>query len=184
MLTIAFLSHHSKHLILKNIEKISRYNLNVSIIIVENSLDHSFKKDLESKYSKNIKIYVPKENLGFAGGMNKAIELSDNQFVFLNPADVSLSYDCIKGLVDCITHLKDFTLLAPTYNNETIFKNYDENIFSKKKFRKNNFKILKKYNVKEVDWIDQTFVVNKSTLDNPKLMDENFFYFFKLWICV
>ena len=43
MFSVAFLSHHSKQLIIDNVEKITNYNLGVSIIIVENSLDNSLK---------------------------------------------------------------------------------------------------------------------------------------------
>ena len=104
MLTVAFLSHHSKHLISKNIEKIVNYNLNISILVIENSLDHSLKDDLELKYKNIVEVHIPDENLGFAKGMNKALELSKTNFVFLSPPDVSLSYDCIKNLIDCLSH--------------------------------------------------------------------------------
>ena len=36
MLTLGFLSHHSKHLITKLVEKIINYNFDVKIIIIEN----------------------------------------------------------------------------------------------------------------------------------------------------
>ena len=35
MLTLAFLSHHSNHLISKNIEKIVNYGLDISFLVVE-----------------------------------------------------------------------------------------------------------------------------------------------------
>ena len=81
MFTIAFLSHHSKKLIIDNVEKIKSYNLDVSIIIVENSLDRSLKDFLENNYH-SVKVYIPKENLGWGGGLNKALELAKDNFVF------------------------------------------------------------------------------------------------------
>lgn len=178
MLTLAFLSYHSKHLIVKLVDEIVNYNLNVKILIIENSLDIELKKNLELKYKNKVKVYLPFENLGFSGGMNKAIELSEDQFVFLNPADVILPFDCIKDLIDCIKSFQDFTLLAPTYKNEKIFKNYEEFIFSKKK-QSTYLKVSEKFNLKEIDWIDGTFVVNKEKLDNHKIMDENFFIYYE-----
>jgi len=165
-------------LIIDNVEKIKNYNLDVSIIIVENSLDRSLKDFLENNYH-SVKVYIPKENLGWGGGLNKALELAKDNFVFLNPADVNLSYECIKNLIECVKNFSDFTLLAPTYKDETIFKNYNENIFSLNKTKKKRFKILDKFLLQEVDFIDAHWVVNKSKIENLKIMDENFFLYFE-----
>ena len=47
MITFAFLSHHSSELILPMVKKIISYNLNIPIIIIENSQDLTLKKELE-----------------------------------------------------------------------------------------------------------------------------------------
>ena len=177
MLTLAFLSHHSRHLINKLVDEIINYDLGVKILIIENSIDHQLKYELESKYKKQVKVYLPNENLGFSKGMNKAIELSDDQFVFLNPADVILSHTCIQNLLNCLNNFKDFTLLAPTYKDEKIYKNYEEFLFSKK--RETHQLEIENFNLKEVDWIDGTFIVNKEKIENNKIMDENIFIYFE-----
>ena len=177
MLTLAFLSHHSKYLITKLVDEIINYDLGVKILIIENSIDHQLKYELESKYKKQVKVYLPNENLGFSKGMNKAIELSDDQFVFLNPADVILSHKCIQNLLNCLNNFKDFTLLAPTYKDEKIYKNYEEFLFSKKR-ETHQFEI-ENFNLKEVDWIDGTFIVNREKIENNKIMDENIFIYFE-----
>ena len=177
MLTLAFLSHHSKYLITKLVDEIINYNLGVKILIIENSIDHQLKYELESKYKKQVKVYLPNENLGFSKGMNKAIELSDDQFVFLNPADVILSHTCIQNLLNCLNNFKDFTLLAPTYKDEKIYKNYEEFLFSKE--RETHQLKIENFNLKEVDWIDGTFIVNKEKIENNKIMDENIFIYFE-----
>ena len=177
MLTLAFLSHHSKYLITKLVDEIINYDLGVKILIIENSIDHQLKYELESKYKKQVKVYLPNENLGFSKGMNKAIELSDDQFVFLNPADVILSHTCIQNLLNCLNNFKDFTLLAPTYKEEKIYKNYEEFLFSKE--RETHQLEIENFNLKEVDWIDGTFIVNKEKIENNKIMDENIFIYFE-----
>ncbi len=177
MLTLAFLSHHSKHLITKLVDKIINYDLGVKILIIENSIDHQLKYELESKYKKQVKVFLPNENLGFSKGMNKAIELSDDQFVFLNPADVILSHTCIQNLLNCLNNFKDFTLLAPTYKDEKIYKNYEEFLFSKE--RETHQLEIENFSLKEVDWIDGTFIVNKEKIENNKIMDENIFIYFE-----
>lgn len=178
MITFAFLSHYSKDLIRKNIEKIISYKLEVSFLVIENSLDRNFKIELENQYS-NVRVFIPNENLGFSKGMNKAIELSKTNFVFLNPADVTIPLKCAKGIIECINSFDDFTLLAPTYNDETMYKNYEENIFSNKNEIKKIKTINDKYNLREIDWIDGTFVVNKKQIKNYQIMDENFFIYFE-----
>ena len=150
MLTVAFLSHHSKHLITKNIEKIVNYGLNISVLIIENSLDHSFKNELLAKYSKSVEVYIPDENLGYAKGMNKALELSKDNFVLISPPDVDFSFDCLNDLINCIKNFKDFVLIAPTYRDENQFKNYDTKIFSKESKNKKTFKILKNISLPDV----------------------------------
>ena len=177
MLTLAFLSHHSKYLITKLVDEIINYDLGVKILIIENSIDHQLKYELESKYKKQVKVYLPNENLGFSKGMNKAIELSDDQFVFLNPADVILSHKCIQNLLNCLNNFKDFTLLAPTYKEEKIYKNYEEFLFSKE--RETHQLEIENFSLKEVDWIDGTFIVNKEKIENNKIMDENIFIYFE-----
>jgi len=178
MLTLGFLSHHSKHLITKLVEKIINYNFNVKIIIIENSLDKELKKNLELKYKNHVKVFLPDQNLGFSRGMNKIIELSEDQFVFLNPADVVLPFECIKNLIDCIKNFQDFTLLAPTYKNEKVFKNYEEFIFSKEK-KSLSVKVDNRFDLKKVDWVDGTFIINKKKINHDKIMDENIFIYYE-----
>ena len=98
MITFAFLSHHSRDLIKKNINQIVSYKLNIPILIIENSQDIALKEELETKYKGLVKVYIPNENLGFSKGMNKAKELSNTDYVFLNPADVIIPLECIEGL--------------------------------------------------------------------------------------
>jgi N-acetylglucosaminyl-diphospho-decaprenol L-rhamnosyltransferase len=178
MITFAFLSHHSQDLIKKNVEIISKYGLDIFFLIIENSLNQKLKIELESKY-KNLKVFIPGENLGFSKGMNKAVELCKTNFIFLNPADVIIPFECAKGIIDCIKNFDEFTLLAPTYNNEAIFKNYEENIFSSESEIKNLKIINNKYNLQQVDWIDGTFIVNKKNIKHHQIMDENFFIYFE-----
>lgn len=179
MITLVFLSHHSRHLLEKTISVIISFNLNLPIIIIENSQDYLFKKELESKYKNSIKVYIPEENLGFSKGMNKGIELAETDYVFLNPSDVFLSFKCLSGLIECIKEFKDFTLLAPTYADETIYKNYETHHFSKIKDNKKNKNILNKFFLTEVDWIDGTFILNKKKVNNQKIMDEKIFIYFE-----
>ena len=99
MITLAFLSFHSRHLLEKNIKDIISFNLNLPIIIIENSQDHLLKDEFETRYKNLVKVYIPEENLGFSKGMNKAIELAETKYVFLNPSDILLPFNCLSGLM-------------------------------------------------------------------------------------
>ena len=103
MFTIVILSFYSKHLIEKLVEKIDK---KIPIIIIENSRDEDFKNEIEFKY-KNVRVLIPKENLGFSKGMNLGIQEAKTNYVFLNPADVLLPKKCLDDLTECIEKFQD-----------------------------------------------------------------------------
>ena len=173
MFTIVILSFHSKHLIVNFVKNIDQ---NIPIIIVENSLDVELKELLEKKHQ-NVKVLIPKENLGFSRGMNLGISEAKTDYVFLNPADVLLSMDCINKLIECIKLFNNFAMLAPTYKDETVYKNYE--LYSNKPSINND--ASKKFGIKEVDIIDGTFIIKKSEFKSIGLMDEKIFIYFETW---
>ncbi len=97
--------------------------------------------------------------------------------IFFNPADVLLPKKCIDDLIECVTKFNNFAMFAPTYKDESIYKNYE--LYSKKPVIKNN--ISEKFGMKEVDIIDGTFIIKKSEFKNIGLFDENIFIYFETW---
>jgi len=172
MFTLVVLSFHSQHLVENLVKNIPN---NIPIIIVENSKNIMLKTKLEEEF-KNVQVLIPEENLGFSKGMNLGIQESKTDYVFLNPADVILDKKCIDDLLKCTKSFTNFTLLAPTYKDESIYKNYD--IYSKKK-NELNIPIVSEFGIKEVDFIDGTFIVNKKELESNNLLDENIFIYFE-----
>tara|TARA_B100000315_G_C14577853_1_gene588864 strand:+ start:2109 stop:2978 length:870 start_codon:yes stop_codon:yes gene_type:complete len=173
MFTIVFLSFHSQPHIKRLILSIEK---KYPIIVVENSLDYKLKKELEEKYE-NVKVIIPPKNLGLSAGYNLAIKESKTNFVFLNPADIVLSNKCLDDLEDCVSNIKDFAILGPIYDDEKIYKNYE--IWDKKKLNINlNDEIFKKYKIREVDFIDNDFIINKRHFEDLDFFDENIFLYF------
>ena len=174
MFTIVFLSLHSEaHIkrLVSNIEK--KY----PIIVIENSLNHTLKNELEEK-NENVKVIIPPKNLGLTSGFNLGIKESKTDFVFLNAADIALSTKCLTDLEECVLNIDDFAILGPTYDNEKIYKNYE--IWDKKKLNMNlNGQIFEKYKIKEVDFIDNDFIINKKSFEDIGLFDENIFLYFE-----
>jgi GT2 family glycosyltransferase len=165
MITIVFLSFHSEHHIRKHILEIDK---KFPIIIIDNARNFEFKKEIEEKYS-HVRVVITKENIGWAAGMNLGIKESLTNYVMINSPDINISNDSIEKLLSEIAKVKNFALFAPTYLDESIHKNY-----YKKFDAKDNFQ-----DVLEVEWIDNSFIINKEEIKNLGFFDENFFMYYE-----
>ena len=170
LLTIVFSAYQSHKLLDKVIKQLPS---NFKVLVIENSQDNNLKINLENKF-KNVEVIIPKENLGLAKSYNLAIKRSKTKYVFLNNPDLKIEKKCILQLLNCAKKIKKFGIIAPTYKNEKIYKNYE--IFNKKKQYKSTF--FKKYGISEVDLIDNSFLINKKIL-GKNIFDENFFLYFE-----
>ena len=166
MITIVFLSFHSEHHIRRHLLEI---DVKFPIIVVDNSLNFEFKKEIEEQY-KNVEVIIPKKNLGFAAGMNLGIKSSKTNYVFINSPDVIISNNSIEKLVNKISLIDNFALLGPTYLDESVNKNYHE---------LKNSNSHKNLNLKEVKWIDNNFIINKSEINKIGFFDEDFFMYYE-----
>ena len=167
MVTIVFLSFHSEKHIRRHILEIGN---SYPIIIVDNSRNFEFKNEVYL-LNPNIKFIIPEKNLGFGAAMNLAIKESKTNYVFINSPDIFIKKEVIQNLVQSISEIDTFALLAPTYFDETIHKNYQT-----KKYEKTNTNIS---NFLEVDWIDNDFILNKKEMEAVGFFDENFFMYFE-----
>jgi len=174
MFTIVLLSFHSEAHIKRLVSSIEK---KYPIIVVENSLNVNLKNELEKKHE-NVKVIIPSKNIGISAGYNLGIKESKTNFVKLTSADVNITNQSLKDLEDCIVKIKNFAILAPTYDNETSYKNY--RVWNPKKLTENftdeNFK---KYNIKEVDYVENDFVINKKDFEEVGLFDENIFMYYE-----
>ena len=174
MFTIVFLSFHSELHIKRLVFDIKK---KYPIIVIENSLNVKLKKELEEKFD-NVKVIIPPKNIGISAGYNLAIKESKTNLVFLNPTDIVITNKCLENLEECISKIKDFTLLAPTYDDESVYKNYE--IFDQKKINTHyENEIFEKYKIKEVDFIDNDFILNKKHFEDIGFFDENIFIYFE-----
>jgi len=166
MITIVFLSFHSEHHIRRHLLEI---DIKFPIIVVDNSLNFEFKKEIEKQY-KNVEVIIPRKNLGFAAGMNLGIKSSKTNYVFINSPDVIISNNSIEKLVNKISLIDNFALLGPTYLDESVNKNYHE---------LKNSNSHKNLNLKEVKWIDNNFIINKFEINKIGFFDEDFFMYYE-----
>ncbi len=129
---------------------------------------------LEKKF-KNVNVVIPRENLGYAKAFNLALNKCKNNFVLTITPDVLINKNLIEKIEEIIDKFKNFTLLAPEYKNQKIYKNFSslDNIeFLKKEIC--SFKIEK---VKEIDWC--FCIINRKKFKKSKILDENFFMYFE-----
>ena len=169
MLTVIMPSFHSAPLIEKRIMEVDQ---NIPIIIIENSKNISLKSRVEKKF-KNVKVIIPEENLGWGKAINLGIKQSTTQFVFITQPDVKLIDNCVNKLIDCIKNFKDFALITPEDTNNEIYKNYETKNNSTHEPKNND------YQLKEVEYVDLTWLINRTNFDDHDLWDEKIFLYFE-----
>ena len=87
---VSFKSGDILHRCIKSIDKM------YPILVIENSIDHKLKLELEEKYQ-NVNCILPKDNLGYGGGNNLGLSrVKTNYALILNP-DVILKKDSIEN---------------------------------------------------------------------------------------
>mgnify|MGYP005993928855 FL=1 len=167
-LTIVIVTYKSNHLIQNLLKSIPD---NFEVLIIENSLDKKLKKSLEKDF-KNVKVFLPKENLGYSRGVNYGAKLAKTNYVLFLVADVIFNRQTFLKIEKICNDFKNFAIIAPTFKDERIFKNYIE---YKRENKILNFYENKILEVKEVD--GAAFVINKQKFNNM-VMDENIFMYF------
>ena len=134
-ITVLFVSYHSDDIIEKSIMTIDK---NIKIIVVENSKNEILKNKLEKKYS-NVKVIIPKENLGNGAGINYGIKHIDTIYAFYLDVDTEVFPDTIQNLISAAKEVKEFSILAPKINNFEYKKECYMDFQNKSKYSKMKF---------------------------------------------
>ncbi len=167
--TIVIVSYKSSHLIDQHLQTI---NINNEVIIIENSLDLKLKEKIEKNYS-NVKVIIPDTNLGYGAALNLGIKMAKNIFVMCIAADVNYDKKYLLDISVILSNFKKFTIISPTYLDESIHKNYSIN--------ENNEKIkVSNFMIREVDELDgANLIINKKMFNSDDFFDENFFLYYE-----
>lgn len=144
LVTIVFNAYLSDY----SLSKVLPYLSNFKVLIIENSKSLNLKIKLEKKY-KNVNVIIPHKNLGLAAGYNLGIKKSKTKYVFLNAPDIKITEKSINKLILFAEKIKNFGIISPIYEDESLHKNYSKN---KKKI--NN-------EIGSVDWIDNNYLIKK-----------------------
>jgi len=162
-LTFIIVSFKSGHVIHECINSLPN---NSKIIVIENSLDKKFKKNLEKKYP-NIKVII-QENTGMGAANNKGIKLCDTDYAFVINPDVKFEKDSIDKLIDFSIIKNDYAILAPISDDKN-HPNYSI---------KNKSLLNQELNYLNVDSVDGfAMLINKKKFKDDYYFDENFFLY-------
>ena len=108
-LTIVIVSFKSGEILHRCIKSIDN---KYKILVIENSLDNGLKLELEKKYL-NVKCILPKENLGYGGGNNLGVKVSQTNYVLVLNPDTILNNNTIPNLLKEAEIIKDFAIIGP-----------------------------------------------------------------------
>ena len=139
-----------------------------TIIIVENSSNVNFKKNIEDKFP-NVKCHLTGSNIGMGSANNIGIKLAKTNYVLILNPDVKLTQNTIINLISEIELTDNFAIAAPLEITDLKKKNYGFFNSSHSKMSDCSFK---------VDYVDGfAMLFNKSRFKKNIFFDEDIFMY-------
>jgi GT2 family glycosyltransferase len=122
-LSIVIVTFKSEDIISKCLKSIPN---DIKVIIVENSKNEKFKKDLEHKY-KNVDCILTGTNRGYAAANNIGLNIVKTKFALVLNPDCILENEAISNFFITANKVKDFHLIGPAQDQmiNINFKNKD-----------------------------------------------------------
>ena len=178
LLTVVIPTYRSSKIIVKLLKTLPK---EIKIIIIENSFDKEFKKEIEKKF-KNIKVYL-KKNIGFGRAINFATKnIKTKYFIVVNP-DTIFYKKTISNLISAAEKIDIFGAIGPTHIDNK--KSIKSNLFTKKKkingpammFKTKIFKKIKGFDDNIFLYYEDNDIYHKCNILNLKLyLINNSFY--------
>ena len=167
-LSVIIVSFKSDHIIHRCISSIDK---EIEIIVVDNSNDVKFKKNIEELY-KNVKCILSSENIGMGAGNNLGIKNTDKEFALILNPDVILDKNTIDEIIKASNELDSFGVIAPI-SDKSKYPNYK---FDQNKNQK--FNEVNPFKVKTVDGYSMLLNLKRlKDLNNFNFFDENIFLY-------
>ena len=155
-LSIVIVTFKSEDIISKCLKSIPS---DIKVIIVENSKNEKFKKDLENKY-KNVDCILTGSNRGYAAANNIGLNIVKTKYALVLNPDCILEHETIRNFFITANKVQDFHLIGPAQDQMI---NID--------FKNNDF--IEVENLKGF-----AIFFNMSKFSN-KFFDENYFLYFE-----
>ncbi len=167
-LSIIIVSFKSDHVIHRCISSIDN---EIEIIIIDNSNNNEFKKNIEEKYN-NVKCVLSPKNIGMGAGNNLGIKNTNKDFALILNPDVILEKNTIDEIINAAKVLDTFGILAPI-SNKPNYPNFKLN-------KNENHKVdqVNPFKVKTVDGYSMLLNLKRlRNLINFEFFDENIFLY-------
>ena len=155
-LSIVIVTFKSEDIISKCLKSIPN---DIKVIIVENSKNEKFKKNLENKYN-NVDCILTGNNRGYAAANNIGLNIVKTKYALVLNPDCILEHETIRNFFITANKVQDFHLIGPAQDQMI---NMD--------FKNNDF--IEVENLKGF-----AIFFNMSKFSN-KFFDENFFLYFE-----
>ncbi len=165
VIIVSFKSDHVIHRCINSIDK------EIEIVVIDNSNNTKFKKDIEEQY-KNVKCILSPNNIGMGAGNNIGIKSINKDFALILNPDVILEKNTINEIIDASKFLDSFGVIAPI-SDKLKYPNYR---FDKKE----NYKVeqINPFKVESVDGYSMLLNLKRlKELNNFYFFDENIFLY-------
>ena len=136
----------------------------IRVILVENSNDLEFKKNIEKEFD-NVECILTGSNLGYGRANNIGLKIVRTKYALILNPDTTLHKDAIENFLKVTQKIREFAIIGPCIQEE---KNYKE---------KNNFDDLTAVPVINVKGF--AMFLNLSEFKNIGFFDEIFFFYFE-----
>ena len=165
-LSVIIVSYKSDHVIHRCINSIDKQ---IEIIVIDNSNNPEFKKNIENKYV-NVKCILSTENIGMGAGNNLGIKNVSNDYAFILNPDVTLENGAMDEIINTIDNTASFGVIAPISNKEE-YPNY-------KLDKDHKSDPIKPFKVKSVDGFAMLLNLKRlKQIEGFSFFDENFFLY-------
>ncbi len=168
-ITIVINTFKSEDKIFKCLDSINSF---CKVIIIENSNNENFKKDLEKKYS-NVECILTQENLGYAKGNNFGLSKVKSKYALILNPDAVLRDKTLSNFLISANKIKDFAIIGPAkqdeYGNNQI---NDKNDLFQVEFLKGFAMFLNLDQFNDIGFFDSNFFIYLEEIDLCKRLKE------------
>ena len=113
-ITVVINTFKSEDKIFKCLDSINSF---CKVIIIENSDNENFKKEIESKYD-NIECFLTGENLGYAKGNNFGLSKVNTRYALILNPDAILEGQTLNNFLLTANKVQDFAIIGPAKQDE------------------------------------------------------------------
>ena len=144
------------------------------IIVIENSKNENFKKELEQKYS-NVQCFLAGENLGYAKGNNLGLSKVKSEYALILNPDAFLEKNTLNNFFRAAEKVQNFSILGPAKQNEFLKEdqNADKDDIFEVDYLKGFAIFLNLHQFKDIGFFDENFFIYFEEIDLCKRLIDN-----------